>query len=343
MRGPPPVRGAAGARRLGRLVGVVLFGLVGTIAPALAPAAGADEGTVVDLLVRAREAARTEAYRGTMVVEWHDGRRVRTARVAVDCAGGVMRFGDDVAGDGAHRLVRSPAGWQTLWRHDVIALGPSPARKYSLSTASGPEIAGHPTDVVEVRLRAGGPVRERVYLHRDSGLALRQELLDARGRPYRSVGFLEVHASEGAPTAPKSSRDREPARAGAVGSRYRAPKQLGKGYRLVGSYAPSAKLLHLFYSDGLHGLSVFEQRGRLTQRSMPEGGRTVELAGSEVRSYSTSVGEAVIWEGEGVVYTVVSDAHRDDVAAAVAGLSHAGGPGRLQQVAEAVAALFRWR
>jgi hypothetical protein len=50
-----------------------------------------------------------------------------------------------------------------------------------------------------------------------------------------------------------------------------------------------------------------------------------------------------VWEGDGVVYTLVSDAPWPDFAAAVGDLPHARRPGRLRRVAEVVVSLFRWR
>jgi hypothetical protein len=278
------------------------------------------------------------------VVEWHDGRRSRRAEVPVQSAAGVFRFGDEVVGSGARRLVRGPDGWLTLWRHDVVALGPSPAKKYDLSVAPGPAVAGQATEVVEVRVAGGTAPVERLYVAGDSGLILRRELLDARGQPYRSLRFVSLAA--GVPAvlaAPTRSEVEEPVEAGRVNAPYRAPARLGNGYRLVGSYEKPGHVIHLFYSDGLHGLSVFEQRGHLSASAMPAGGRRVELDGRSVQTWSTPAGETVVWESDGVVYTVVSDASRADVAAAVGDLPHSQRSKRLRRVAEVVVSLFRWR
>ena len=62
-----------------------------------------------------------------------------------------------------------------------------------------------------------------------------------------------------------------------------------------------------------------------------------------MRAYSASVGEAVVWESDGVVYTAVTDAPWGDLAAAVRDLPHADPPGRLRRVAQAVVSIFRWR
>ncbi len=325
-----------------RFTTLTLVLIAGVLVAALP--AGADEATAVALLERAREAAAVESLSGMVVVEWHDGRRSRTAQVPVQAAAGVFRFGDEVAGSGARRLVKGPDGWLTLWQRDVVALGPSPAVKYDLSVASGPAVAGRPTDVVEVRAAAGASPVERLYLDRDSGLLLRRELLDARGQPYRSLRFVSLTSAEGRPvSAPARSAAEEPAEAGHLDAPYRSPRNLGAGYRLVGAYEKSHHVIHLFYSDGLHGLSVFEQRGHLSSSAMPSGGRRVELDGRTVQTWSTPAGETVVWESDGVVYTVVSDASRTDVASAVGDLPHSERPKRLRRVAEVVVSLFRWR
>ena len=56
-----------------------------------------------------------------------------------------------------------------------------------------------------------------------------------------------------------------------------------------------------------------------------------------------SVGEAVVWESDGVVYTAVTDAPWSDLAGAVRDLPHGDPPGRLRRVAQTVVSLFRWR
>jgi hypothetical protein len=95
-------------------------------------------------------------------------------------------------------------------------------------------------------------------------------------------------------------------------------------------------------------LSVFEQSGHLkvteTDLAGETGsGRRVEISGRTMRAYSASVGEAVVWESDGVVYTAVTDAPWGDLAGAVRDLPHADPPGRLRRVAQAVVSLFRWR
>ena len=314
----------------------------------------ADETTSpVELLDRAREAAQTESFEGLVAVEWFDGQQ-HHADVPVQSAGGVLRFGDEVVGAGAHRMVHGTDGWLSLWGHDVTTLGPSPTAKYRLTVEPGPDVATRPTNAISVALTDATRPRERLYVDRASGLLLRRELLDAHGSPYRSVAFTTINTAGGvmtaaaASSAPRATRSQEPAPAHHLKAPYKLKGRIGTGYRRLGAYK-SAGVVQQYFSDGLHGLSVFEQRGQL--RATPEtglagetgSGRPVEIAGRTMRAYSASVGEAVVWESDGVVYTAVTDAPWSDLAGAVRDLPHADPPGRLRRVAEAVVSLFRWR
>lgn len=345
MGAVPPATEPPRVSRIRRLAGVVgvCLGLLVTGLTGAVPHAGAGEGRAVALLERARAAAAAESFTGVVVVEWHDGSRSQRAEVPVRSAAGVFRFGDQVVGSGPERLVRGPDGWLTLWRREVISSGPSPADKYVLSVAPGTVVAGRDTEMVEVRADPEEEAQERLYLDRETGLLLQRELLDPGGRPYRSLRFTSISPGSSTPARPGPSAVDEPQEAGSVDAPFRAPAGLGNGYELVGAYEKADHVLHLFYNDGLHNLSVFEQRGRLSTTAMPAGGRQMEFQGHSVRIWSTPVGETVVWQSGDVVYTVVSDASRSDIATAVSDLPHSQPPKRLRQVAEVVTSLFRWR
>jgi len=316
--------------------------------------AHAEEPGAAELLDRVREAAQTESFDGQVTVEWYDGQQRHTADVPVRSAGGVLRFGDEVVGAGAQRMVHSADGWLSLWGHDVTTLGPSPTAKYRLAVEPGPDVAARPTDMVTVALIGASRPRERLYIDRQSGLLLRRELLDGHGSPYRSVAFTRIDTGAaaasgivGVAAAPAASRSHEPAPARHLSGPYKLKSRIGSGYRRVGAYK-NGGVVQQYFSDGLHGLSVFEQRGHLkgaeTDLAGETGsGRPVEIAGRTMRAYSASVGEAVVWESDGVVYTAVTDAPWNDLAGAVKDLPHADPPGRLRRVAQAVVSLFRWR
>jgi hypothetical protein len=320
------------------------------------PSAAGPETSAVDLLDRAREAAETQSFEGTVAVEWRDGGQRYTEQVPVRSAGGILRFGDEVVGAGAKRMIHSADGWLSLWGHDVATLGPPPTAKYRLAVEPGPEVAARPTDVVAVQLVGTNRLRERLYIDRQSGLLLRRELLDMAGTPYRSVAFTALTAGPapgpvtsamaGAAT-PQVAHSLEPTPARHLKKPFKLKSRIGTGYRLLGSYKTGG-VVQQFFSDGLHGLSVFEQWGHLsgaetTLAGQSGSGRAVEIAGHTMRAYSASVGEAVVWDSDGVVYTAVTDAPWSDLAGAVRDLPHADPPGRLRRVAQTVVSLFRWR
>lgn len=359
MRGTPPRRtGAVPVARFGVRC-LAAFSLMAAVTPA-APAGSlpgpavvaANEMMAVELLERAREAAQTQPFEGTVAVKWRDEMELNSEEVPVRSSGGVLWFGDEVVGAGPRRMVQhGNDGWLTLWAHDVATLGPSPGAKYELTVQSGPEIASRPTDVVAVRLAGSNRLSERLYVDRHSGLLLGRELLDSRGVPYRTVAFTAIDtaaAAVGVAAAgtPLVTRSEVPSPAGHLKAPWKLKSRIGTGYRLVGAYKANG-VVQQFYSDGLHGLSVFEQRGHLRgARTDLAGrlgrGREIEIAGHAMRAYTASVGEAVVWESDGVVYTAVTDAPWSDLAAAVEDLPHADPPGRLRQVAQAVVSIFRW-
>ena len=313
----------------------------------------AEQTSPVDLLDRAREAAQTESFDGVVSVEWYDGQQHHAAQVPVQSAGGVLRFGDEVVGAGARRMIHGTDGWLSLWGHDVTTLNPSPTAKYRLTVEPGPAVATRPTDVISVSLVDAAQPRERLYVDRGSGLLMRRELLDAHGNPYRSVAFTTINAAgavmaaAAAASTPRAKRSQDPSPARHLKAPYKLRSRIGTGYRWLGAYKSSG-VVQQYFSDGLHGLSVFEQRGHLkateTDLAGETGsGRRVEISGRTMRAYSASVGEAVVWESDGVVYTAVTDAPWGDLAGAVRDLPHGDPSGRLRRVAQAVVSMFRWR
>jgi hypothetical protein len=288
-----------------------------------------------------------------VAVVWRDGREQHSEQVPVRSAAGILRFGDEVVGAGARRMVHSTDGWLSLWGHDVATLGPAPTAKYRLAVEPGPDVAGRPTDMVAVQLVGANRLRERLYVDRQSGLLLRRELLDSRGDPYRSVAFVTLNSGSGGVEAaavggaPRATHSSEPTPARHLKAPFKLKSRIGMEYRLVGAYKVGG-VVQQFFSDGLHGLSVFEQRGHLgaaetTLAGESGPGREVEISGHTMRAYSASVGEAVVWESDGLVYTAVTDAPWTDLAGAVRDLPHADPPGRLRRVAQTVVSLFRWR
>ena len=77
-------------------------------------------------------------------------------------------------------------------------------------------------------------------------------------------------------------------------------------------------MVHLAYSDGLATVSVFEQRGRLDDAGL-DGFRQVRLGGGTVH-VRDGVPAQLVWMSDDTVFTVVTDAPDETVAAVVAAL-----------------------
>ena len=268
--------------------------LVGALLPAAGGAAGepnAVEPYAVELLDRVREAAQTGSFDGMVTVEWHDGQERHTAQVPVRSAGGILRFGDEVVGAGARRMVHGTDGWLSLWGHDVTTLGPSPTVKYRLTVEPGPDVASRPTDMLAVSLvGATGPGSGSTSTA--SGLLLRRELLDSHGNPYRSVAFTTISTGNtvvaAATGTPRANRSQEPAPAPHLKAPYKLKSRIGSGYRRVGAYRSNG-VVQQYFSDGLHGLSVFEQRGHLKATAAELAGERDRPAGGDRRPHDAGL------------------------------------------------------
>jgi hypothetical protein len=227
-------------------------------------------------------------FDGLVQFTWVDRSGVHTARLPVQGAGGVVRIG----GPGGAQGVEWPAGVGPL---------PSLSGKYHTTEADGPVVAGRSTTVLQIWSDAGS--RETLALDQATGLVLARAELGSDGSVVRSMEFDDVTLRL---THAPGVRVRSPARSTAkpaparLSAEYSAPSALADGYQRVRSESVSGGL-RVVYSDGVHGLSIFEQPGR--------------LSGSK-RSYQWAGGEAVTWQGGPTVFTAVGDGPSTDVAAA---------------------------
>jgi len=125
-----------------------------------------------------------------------------------------------------------------------------------------------------------------------------------------------------------------------VPSGYRAPSRPGAGYRLVTRTRTPAGVL-LYYDDGIFSASVSEQRGQLDWGGLAAGGASGDVEGVEVVRYAEPNGNAVVWEGDGVVYAAVSDAPSDVLDQLITGFA-GGGRSVPQSVVDYVLDPFAW-
>jgi sigma-E factor negative regulatory protein RseB len=303
------------------------------------PVAAGDE-TALD---HARRAAEAATFSGVIEVAWRDGSTLYRRQLTVEAANGALLFGGPtplMAIEQA-RLMRDDAAWDVLW---PAALGrlrrPDSTDKYDQRVSVGPEVLGYTTAIIEFRRH--DRVRERLFVEEFSGLLLRRQQFDDRGRLQRSMGFQKLVVESEAPTLPRpvstTSDAPRPIDADELSRPYSAPPVLGEGYHRTGVFRHD-DVVHVVYSDGIYDLSVFEQRGRLRGAAVPAGGRSVRIGESNGWQYTWPGGQVLLWQAGRTVYTAVGDAPYDDVVKAVQQVRGTSGTSVLHRLRRASRAL----
>lgn len=306
--------------------------------PALAsPASGVrDEARAQALLVQAARAATTRPWSGTQYVGTWRGSTQTSAVLEVDHrpgSGSTVRNGDGSA------LVTPEL--------DERLLGLL-AEHYDLAIAGQGRCAGRSAHVVEARrpgVSGRGAVAGRFWLDDDSGLVLRREVYDERGDRLRSSAFVELTVQP--PVAQLSTASSRSSMVEVVlpDSGWQLPRTLPDGLELfdvrVREHA-RGEVLQLAYSDGLSTLSVFAQRGALP--STPREGFSATRVRGTRAWVQPAAPERVVWEGDGGVFTLVSDAAPATVRAAVGALPRdpAPRPGLLGRLGRGLERLGDW-
>jgi len=127
-----------------------------------------------------------------------------------------------------------------------------------------------------------------------------------------------------------------------VAAPFRAPRAAGDRFQLVGRYDEDHGTVHLFYSDGLFSVSVFEQKGDLDPTGLPAGAEPRSVQGQDVRQYRTPGGVVMVWQSDDVVYTTVSDAPVDQIDHILADFSPSPSPNALDRATNFVLGPFSW-
>lgn len=331
------------------LVGAVVAGTV----VGLGSSAGAADDAVA-VLERARTATVREDFSGTVEVRWKVDGRWRSERTPVTATGGTVQVGSgarQAEGRGHDRWVAGVSGWRAGW--DVPADGrvPAPDRHWKLSVRPGPEIAGRTTTVVTARDRKTGRPALKEHVDRTTGVLMRRTVLDAGGDPVRSVGFVEVKKLGGTrstpPTTPArraADARRTPAAIRSVPAAFDSPSTVADRYRLVSRYRRSDGVVQLYYSDGLFGVSVFEEVGTIDRDSLPRGD-DVTVSGASARAYEAAGGTVLAWDHDAVARIVVSDLPVDGLVTFARGFDerHDSAGGWLHGVADFLLGPFGWR
>lgn len=309
-----------------------------------------DSDAARQLLQHSQDAATDHDFTGTVEVEWQDGGRMRQQTVAVEVEDGVLHLGKDrLLGAGNRRVLKTDSGWELLWAAPAKGREPDPGAKYDLSLGRRVSVATRPATIVAIRRSGSDGVRERLYFDDATGMLLRRDQLDGRGRLTRSFAFVKLspptptspNADEGLPKVARSRSDAPDALDHAPGE-LTAPRRIGRGFVLAGVYSQPNGAVQLYYSDGLLGLSVFEREGDLDWDALPAGGRTVDLRGRRARVYSTVAGSAAVWTADGITYTAVTDAPDDEVAAIVADMDRADEPDVMDDIGRFITRPFSW-
>jgi hypothetical protein len=330
------VRASRGRWRAAGLTTVLAAALVAAAAPAPAASQSAPDENPLE---SARTAARSYAFSGQVRLRWRDGSGEHEQLVDVRAGDGTMVVEGDasVLARRDERLIRRPgASWDALWPAGLASLGaPRPATKYTMASAQGTSLAGRPTTLVEVR--RGDRVVERVWLDAATGLLLGREQYTLDGALARSIQFQNI--SVGGPTgdvpSPHVARP-----AVAVTTARQVPSILPGGYERLGTYKRGA-LVHFVYSDGVYGLSVFEQVGRLRAGTLPAGAERVRIGDTQGWHYAWAGGHVLLWRGHGRVYSAVGDGPLTDVVQASAGVPLGPTPSLLQRVRAACHGVLR--
>ena len=105
------------------------------------------------------------------------------------------------------------------------------------------------------------------------------------------------------------------------------PESLPAGFRLLEardvSREGTGRVVHLVYSNGLSAISVFLQPGRLDPAGL-SGFHSETWRGDPVL-VGSGWPTRLVWQGQGLVTTLVSDAPAEEVRDAVGSLPHPGG------------------
>lgn len=204
------------------------------------------------------------------------------------------------------------------------------ARKYEVRRDGVRELRFGPSIVLAIRERDAEHDRERLFVDETTGLVVRRETFAADGTPRRVVAFTELEIAELSVEPPAGLTDER--RDGQIVPEdglddlrrlgWAVPSELPGGFRLRSGYAmPEAagSFVHVVYSDGLYTLSIYEQLGLLDSAAV-EGAASHTSDGRHVWRWPGSEPERLVWSGDGLTFTAISDAPVDAVMPAVAGL-----------------------
>lgn len=343
---------AAGPTAASLLIVLALVILPSLVTPASAAPAPAsdDDPEALDAVRRAALGSATFAFAGTRVVAAWPGGPAQMVDV-VQRPGGARIERLRAASTTQSSPTYAPGGGTAVQagaRRFALAVL---ADNYSIRSRGPAIVAGHVATIVDVQdtsVAGGGRTVARLWIDRQHGIVLRQEGFDRSGEMARMSAFLDLSYSPVlAPLQP--SRTRLAAVSGgaaalttpADGTRtwsvglcgairrqgYPCPSRLPGGLHLVdvrwSQPTSPAPAVHLTYTDGLSGVSVFVQRGRLAENALSGGrGWARRTWGSASVAVAQSAPTRLVWQGDSHVYTVVAQGPASDLRDVVEALPH---------------------
>jgi sigma-E factor negative regulatory protein RseB len=187
---------------------------------------------------------------------------------------------------------------------------------------------------------SGGRIAARFWVDDETGLLLRRDLYDD-GRLVRTSQFTAVDLSRrtflahlppelGIEQGTTLSMRFAPA---LTDEGLACPSGLPGGFRMIGLQRLPDEGVQATYSDGLSTVAIYEQRGHLDPSGL-HGFERASVGGQPVYVLD-GLPRVAVWESDGTVYSVVSDAPDAVTADALAGLPHdvADEPGATDRIA----------
>jgi hypothetical protein len=339
---------------------VLVTGPAGSVVAAPERSGGpADDGEGIEVLERVVEASRQAAYDGRVVLASFTERGPAVSEIGItQGVDGELRVtrGDSwelgrVAGEGYLRS--SP---DTLLRLSGVERTPFELErllhKYSPRVRDQRELETGPATVVDLTERETRVRRERLYVDEDTGLVVRRETFDTDGAPVRVMAFTRLDPQDTEVVRPDDDDLEVERRALAPADRsalrdegFVILEDLPAGFVLVEGHEvedASVPTLLLIYSDGLYSLSVYQQQGRLATSAVDGAVRLTTDDGGDVWRWPGSEPRRVVWTGDRLTFTALTDAPTDELLTAVSGLPTSGSGSILDRLSRGLSRVGEW-
>lgn len=358
------------------LTALLVVSIAGTAAPAPATTGPAMDGEARDretwrsVLLRAADASQQRRYSGeALTIVWSAGvpqvslvtvQRDRETLTVSSTGQFTVRLGEQDS-----ELVDHRQGWMA----PLPAIDPGGAAeairalaaKYDVAVAGQERLLDRPCARIEVRRRADGSLRERLWVDEDSGLVLRRESYEGDERlrlmAYMSLDLRSGQVGRASTRVTRSGRAGLQRRAGEVSAvdmtslsalhraGWTVPTDLPGGYEPSSAYVvdrADGQPLQVVYGDGLYTVSLFQQRGRADWTSLPEGAEPVEGLDWVAYEWPGAVPRRLVWEAEGTTFSLVGDAPPEEFIAIAEALPRPQGASLGERLRRGLSRVLSW-